>query len=270
MLLTLLILSVSFSAFSQTKKRKSPVKKKTTSSAELRTEPLTSVPAKLLLKKNERPEAQIGTESEDGSNRRGIPNSISALQPTYFYEFSQRDFAVSKILIEHDESGKGKISFLKKGSDELISDPIQLSNAALERLNNALSGLDFLNSDASYQHEKDFSHMGTIKFSLSKAGRKRNTTFNWTVNKDAKILMDEYRKIGNQFVWIFDISIARENQPLESPKLLASLDSLFRRHEISDSKQMIPFLQGLTNDERIPLIARNHAGRLISKIEKEK
>jgi hypothetical protein len=48
------------------------------------------------------------------------------------------------------------------------------------------------------------------------------------------------------------------------------LDSLLRRNEISDPPQMLPMLKELSNDERIPLIARNHAKRLVEKIEKAK
>jgi uncharacterized protein (UPF0147 family) len=81
--------------------------------------------------------------------------------------------------------------------------------------------------------------------------------------------MDEYRRIGQQFVWIFDIGVARENQPLEAPRLMDALDSLIKRNEISDAAQMIPLLKELSNDERIPLIARNHATRIIKEIEKK-
>jgi uncharacterized protein (UPF0147 family) len=33
---------------------------------------------------------------------------------------------------------------------------------------------------------------------------------------------------------------------------------------------MVPFLTGLSNDERIPLIARNRATKIITQIEKSK
>jgi hypothetical protein len=108
-----------------------------------------------------------------------------------------------------------------------------------------------------------------VKISLKKDGRVRNSTFNWTENKDAKALVDEYRKIGEQYVWMFDVSVALENQPLESPRLMDALDSLLRRNEISDPSQMIPLLKRLANDERIPLIARNHATRIVKDIEKK-
>ncbi|MCA1625163.1 MAG: hypothetical protein LC778_15470 [Acidobacteria bacterium] len=49
-----------------------------------------------------------------------------------------------------------------------------------------------------------------------------------------------------------------------------ALDSLVKRDEISDAPQMIPFLRELSNDERIPLIARNHASRIVKTIEKKK
>ncbi|MCY7374882.1 MAG: hypothetical protein LH472_02780, partial [Pyrinomonadaceae bacterium] len=145
-----------------------------------------------------------------------------------------------------------------------------LSAAALERVKAAWQTLNFLDSTENYQHEKDYSHLGKMTFSMKKDGKQREAKFNWTDNKDAKNLADEYRKIGQQFVWIFDINVARENQPLESPRLMDALDSMIRRSEVSDAEQMIPFLNELNNDERIPLIARNHAAKLVKQIEKKK
>lgn len=189
--------------------------------------------------------------------------------PVYFYEFSRPGFPTSKITIEHDENGKGKISFLKKDFEGAITDPIELSSAALEKVKMLWDALNFIDSDENYQFEKDYSHIGNVKIKMKKNGRERIAEFNWTTNKDAKGLMDEYRKIGNQYIWMFDINVSRENQPLESPRMMNSLDSMLRRNEISDANQMIPFLKELENDERIPLISRNHATRLVTIIEKQ-
>jgi hypothetical protein len=190
--------------------------------------------------------------------------------PTYYYEFTQPDFTVQKIVIEHDGSGAGKISFIKRGYGDTVTDPIQVSATALERINNAFAALNFLDSTESYQYEKDYSHLGNATYRLKRDGRERTVKFNWTVNKDAKALADEYRKIANQFIWVFDITLSRENQPLEAPRLLDSLDSQVKRDEISDPLQMVPLLKGLADDERIPLIARNHARKLANQIEKGK
>lgn len=210
-------------------------------------------------KKNERM-----TEEPTKNNARPTENA-----PVYFYEFSQPNFVVSQIFIEHDENGKGKITFLKQTFSETVSDPIQLSSDALERIKNVWNTLNFLDSTENYQYEKDYSHLGTMKFTKTKDGRTRTATFNWTENKDAKALADEYRKIGNQFIWLFDFGIARENQPLETPRLMDSIDNLIKRNEVSDPAQLIPFFKELSDDERIPLISRNHATRLITKIEKQ-
>jgi hypothetical protein len=158
---------------------------------------------------------------------------------------------------------------MKKDFDEPITDPIQISLPAMERINGALKALNFFDSNENYQYEKDYSHLGNIKIHIKKDGRERTVTFNWTTNKDAKAIADEYRKIGNQAIWIFDITVARENQPLNAPQLVDVLDPYIRRGEISDQDQLLPFLQGLANDERIPLIARNHAGKLAKEIEKQ-
>jgi hypothetical protein len=61
---------------------------------------------------------------------------------------------------------------------------------------------------------------------------------------------------------------ARENQPLNAPKLMEQLESLLNRNELSDPYQLVPLLREITTDERLPLIARNHAGRLLKRIQK--
>lgn len=258
-------LAISFSA--QTKK---PVKKNVKPVAKTTPTPITPTPAPTpetptvnrQAKKNERPGS-----SGNQTNQTAVQTKTT---PNYFYEFLRPGFMVGKIHIEHDETGKGTISFVKDVSDEVITDPIEVSPAALERIKNALAALDFFNSNESYQYEKDYSHLGNITIKINKDGRARETKFNWTENKNAKALADEYRKISNQYIWMFDINLSRENQPLESPKLMDMIDGYIRRNEISDPVQLIPFLKQLGDDERIPLIARNHATRLIKQIEKEK
>ena len=213
-------------------------------------------------KKNERP-VDENAKNNSRSNKTENP-------PVYFYEFSQPDFLVSKIFIEHDENGKGKITFVEQNIEEPVSDPVQLSDATLEKIKTIWNTLNFLDSTEVYQSaERDYGHLGNMKFTMKKDGRARTAGFNWTENKDAKALADEYRKIGNQYVWKFDIGVARENQPLETPRMMDALDSLIKRNEIADPTQMIPFLKELGDDEHIPLIARNHALRLVQQIEKQ-
>jgi hypothetical protein len=211
-------------------------------------------------KRNERPQ-------NSGSN---ASKTQTVFKPNYIYEFDQPDFVVSHVKIEHDESGNGKISFMKRGLDEPESDPITLTKVTMDKIRAALTALNFLDSTETYQTVRDYSHMGNVTLTYGKDGRERTVKYNWTDNKDAKTLMDEYRKISNQYVWQFDMSISRENQPLNAPGLMDELDSYLRRNEISDPMQLLPLLRELSNDERIPLIARNHATRLVEKIEKEK
>lgn len=269
-LFTVVILAVGIPITGQTRKR-TPAKKTPVKTVQSQPVPAAPSPAEPSpVKKNGRPEAGDAGKANKRNDRGSDAKNAAVAIPSYFYEFTQPDFIVSRVLIEHDESGKGKISFMKRGFDDLITDPIQLSSATVTRIDEALTTLNFLESSEDYQYEKDYSHLGNIRIRVAKGGRERTAKFNWTENKDAKLLADEYRKIGNQFIWMFDIEVARENQPLEAPKLLDSLDSMIRRKEISDPNQMTPFLQGLSNDERIPLIARNHASKIIKQIEKEK
>ncbi len=273
-LLGLIFLSSLFSVSAQTK-RKTAAKIPEKEAVQAKPEIIEQKPLESSTKKNSRPEERTETSSEQikknvqtgKSNVR--PEAEKANPSIYFYEFSQPNFLVSKISIEHDDNGKGKITFTKQSADEAISDPIQLSPTALERIKAVWQALNFLDSTENYQYEKDYSHLGNMTFTMKKDGRTRAAKFNWTTNPDAKNLSDEYRRISQQFVWIFDIGVARENQPLEAPRLMDTLDSLIKRNEVSDAAQMIPLLKELSNDERIPLIARNHATRLIKEIEKK-
>lgn len=266
-----LILALTFSVSAQTKRKttkKKSVKKAVSVKAQTAAVENNTPPA---IKKNSRPETEIQTiptEKTDDKVKTNQRPATNEIKPVYFYEFSKSDFFISKIFIEHDENGWGKITFQKKDFAEPVTDPLQLSPATLERVKATWQALNFLDSTETYQAVKDFSNLGTMKFTMKKDGRERAATFNWTENKDAKMLADEYRRIGQQFIWIFDVTVARENQPLEAPKLLDSLDSMVRRNEISDPAQMIPLLNEVSNDERIPLIARNHATKLVKQIEK--
>ncbi len=247
----------------QTKKRKTtrkaPAEPVKTTPTPTTTPQAEETPVKTVTKRNERPVNESPKTSQ---------NSI--VSSVYFYEFFQSQFLITQIFIEHDGDGNGKITFMKQDFEEAVSDPIRLSQASLEKVKSAFAALDFLNSTENYQDaERNYGHLGELKVKMKKDGRERVAAFNWTQNKDAKMLQNEYRKIANQFIWMFDVSVARRNQPLETPGLMDALDSYMKRDEISDPLQMIPFLTQLTNDERIPLIARNHAARLIKEIEKK-
>jgi hypothetical protein len=261
------------SADGQRKKAPVPTKKKATPASEMpKEEPIVSE------KKNSRPETEeVSTESPVPGKKNkktadltvGVSEKQTTAKSVYFYEFSRPGFVVEKVLIDHDESGKGTIRFMKMYYDEEISDPLALSPATAESLKMLWQNLNFLDSVENYQYEKDYSHLGNLKFTMKKDGRERTAEFNWTTNADAKALADEYRKIGNQYLWMFDMNLSRENQPLESAKIINSLESQIQRNEIADPEQMLPYLKDLGNDERIPLLSRNHAKRIVSEIEKK-
>lgn len=258
-----------FSVSAQTKKNKrasSPPKQITQTESQKSVEADSEQTPPASSKKNSRPSEEKSSGAETSENK----NSASAKMPAFSYEFSQPQFVVSHIRIEHDADGKGKITFRKKDMDDDFTDPIRLTAATLEKIKSHFEALNFLDSTENYQYEKDFSHLGTMKIAMRTSGRSRTAELNWTANPDAKAIIDEYRKIANQYIWMFDITVARENQPLETPRIMKALDSYLKRNEISDPAQMIPFLKDLSDDERVPLITRNNAAKLIKDIEKKK
>lgn len=184
----------------------------------------------------------------------------------YTYEFSQPKFVVKHIVLEHDANGRGTVKFERLNEDAPIVEPLALSAAALTRINAAWQALQFLDSSTDYQADKQFPHLGTMRIGMERGTRKRIAEFNWTNNTNAEILINEYRRAADQAILIFDITVARENQPLNAPKLMEVMESLIKRNALSDPEQLLPLLNELSTDEHIPLIARNHALRIIKKI----
>ena len=186
----------------------------------------------------------------------------------YSYEFSQPKFVINHIVIEHDANGRGTVTFERLNEATPVVEPLQLSASVLERLRASWQALQFLESETNYQADKQFPHLGTMKIGMQRGDRKRVAEFNWTNNSDASTLVNEYRKAADQAILIFDISVARENQPLGVPKLMEGMETLLKRDGLSDPRQLLKLLEDLTTDEHVPLIARNHAQRLIKKIQK--
>jgi hypothetical protein len=217
--------------------------------------------------------------ASQGASKQNTRESVSPASPAttveatservrYSYEFTQPNFLIRHILIKHDEQGHGEISFERKDEDAAIVDPLELSPTALARVKALWEALRFMDSNAVYQSEREFPHLGTMRLGMERETRSKVVEFNWTNDANASALVSEYRRAADQAIFVFNISVSRQNQPLEAPKLMDGLDKLYKSNGLSDPQQLVPLLRELSNDERIPLIARNHAVRLLKQIQK--
>ena len=197
------------------------------------------------------------------------PASNVGAEISYAYDFKQPNFLVSQIRIEHNAEGRGQIRFKKRNSEENFTEPLTLSPTALLRITELWAKLDGLKGAPNLQAEKQFPHLGTMTLSISEGEQTRATEFNWTNNPDASALVSEYRHLADQSLFVFDINVARDNQPLEAPSIMKRLEMHVRRKELSDPTQLLPLLRELSTDERLPLIARNQASTLVKKLDKK-
>src|SRR6266436_3892218 len=214
-------------------------------------------------KRNDRPQDAKVPATQRREDNKKLPD------PTrYSYEFAKAEFLISHVLIEHDALGRGKITFERRGEETPIVEPIELSISALGRVLGLWTELHCLDSNENYQTVKSFAHLGTYKLNMDDGQRRRTAEFNWSNNKDAWSLANEYRRVTDQAILIFNLKLAREMQPLNAPQLLNEMETLLVRNGLSDPSQLVPLLKDLRTDEHIPLIARNHADRILKKIEK--
>ena len=106
--------------------------------------------------------------------------------------------------------------------------------------------------------QRQYPHLGTMRFKMEQGSRKRTSEFNYTKQRRL-LIVNEYRRLVDQAILVFDIAVARESQPLNTPKLMEHFERMLKRNVLSDPKQLVPLLKELSTDEHLPLIARNHA-----------
>ena len=216
-------------------------------------------------------EGQKGSEEVPASVKAGVPakpkEDPNAVR--YTYEFRQPDFLVYFIHIEHDDTGRGHIRFERRMDTEQLTEPFELSPAALARVRAKWEALGFLESGANYQGERTYPSAGQTRLTVRRGGQERTTEFNYSQNADAQGLAHEYRRASEQALFVFEVKVALESQPLETPKLINRLGELIDRDYLSDRQQLLPLVRELAEDERVPLVGRNQAARILKKLEKQ-
>lgn len=187
----------------------------------------------------------------------------------YLYRFENEKFTTPLQEVEFDGSGRGKFRFKKKDGDEIVND-LMLSQALLTQIQSLFGQLNFLSSQEDYQHKKDFSHLGTVTISQSRGGKNRKVKFNYTDNSAMSQLRDIFQNIVTQETRFFEIEVVRETDPISTPTQMRLLDDDLRSKRIADPYRFVPLLKDIRLDEAVPLIARNHADRLLKAINKAK
>jgi hypothetical protein len=142
--------------------------------------------------------------------------------------------------------------------------------ATLARVQHLCQTTNFLTSDADYQDKKDFSHRGWISISARAGELSRSVRFNYTLNPEIRELADIFRGIATQEIHVFDMETAQQYQPLDLPGRLEAVENDLRLERLAEPDRMIGPLKEIAGDDTQPLIARNHATRIIDGIKKGK
>jgi hypothetical protein len=187
----------------------------------------------------------------------------------YHYIFENPRFTTPVQELEFDGSGQGKFRFKRKDADEVVN-KLSLSQEVLSQIQLLLDNMNFLSSDEDYQHKKDFSHLGNMTISYSRGGKERTVKFNYTENQSLSRLSDIFRNIVTQETRVFELEAVIANDPISVPAQLRILESELKSKRVADPHRFDPILKNIKLDEGVPLIARNHADRLLQMISKGK
>ena len=187
----------------------------------------------------------------------------------YHYLFENDRFTTPLQEVEFDGNGRGKFRFIRKGGEEIVN-KLEISATLLSQVQNIFDSLNFIDGNEEYQHKKDFSHLGKMTITMVRNGRERSTSFNYTDNQSMSRLVEIFRNIAIQETRVFEIETVRSTDPISTPAQMRMLENELRSKHIADPQRIVPLLTEIKTDESVPLIARNHAERLLQMIKKEK
>jgi hypothetical protein len=189
---------------------------------------------------------------------------------SFNYKFENKRFYVPVIEIDLAADGAGEVRFQRGESDDVLDHKFKLLPATLTRIRQLVEVTRFLDSSDPYQAEKDFSHLGWVTLSVRQGERERQVRFNYTQNPQISEMADIFRGIATQEMHLFDIETSEQFQPLELPRLLDTIENDLKLQRITEPERLLPKLQEVAGNPTQPLIARNHATRIVSDIKKGK
>jgi hypothetical protein len=147
---------------------------------------------------------------------------------------------------------------------------LKVQPETLTRIRQLYTDTRFLETEENYQDKTDHSNLGWITIGARAGARQRQARFNYTPNPEMKELTDIYRALATQQILLFDLETAQQYQPLDVPRLLEILENDLKAAWIAEPVAVVPALRDIASNDTAPLIARNHAKRIITSIEKGK
>jgi hypothetical protein len=192
-----------------------------------------------------------------------------AASTRYRYLFENERFTTPLQEVEFDGSGRGQFRFQRKGSDEIVN-KLAVSAAVVTQVQALFDELNFLSGNEEYQHKKDFSHLGKITIILARDKKERAVSFNYTDNQRMNRLREIFSNIATQETRAFELETILSTDPISTPAQLRLLESELKSKHIADPQRFVSILKDIKMDEGVPLIARNHAERILQMISKGK
>lgn len=205
-----------------------------------------------------------------GQKPQSINGAPAAGEMSFSYKFENPRFHLRVIEIDLAPTGAGELRFTRGESDEVLDCKVKLLPATIARIRNLFEVSDFLGSKTEYQGKTDMKHLGWITLGAKQGARERKVRFNFTINAQIEELEKIFRGIATQEISLFDIENAERYQPLDLPKQLEVLERDLRLEWIAEPERVLAALNEMVGDDTQPLIARNHAKRIIEAIKKGK
>jgi hypothetical protein len=188
----------------------------------------------------------------------------------YTYTFENEKFDPKFVEIKLTADGKAAMRYQKRDEPDIEQVDFMVTTQTTNRLKTLFDSVNFLNSQESYQSNRDLANLGKITLQLVQGERNRSTSFNFTNNQSVTQIVALFRGLETQQRRVTELTNARQFAPLDLPRLLKALEEDIKRGRIAEPKQMLTLIDEVAKDDTLPLIARNLAQKISKTLAKEK
>jgi hypothetical protein len=198
------------------------------------------------------------------------PISYQVETVRYSYTFENEKFDPKFVEIKLIADGKAVLRYQKRDEPEVEQMDFTVTSQTLNRLKNLFDSVNFLNSQESYQANRDLANLGRITLQLEQGERHRRTSFNFTNNQMVMQIVTLFRGLETQQRRVTELTNARQFAPLDLPRLLKAVEEDLKRGRIAEPTQLSTLIDEIAKDDTLPLIARNLAQKILKNLAKEK
>lgn len=154
----------------------------------------------------------------------------------------------------------------RKLDDPPAPRPLKLTESTTRRIFQLAAALGYFDSVDLESHKK-VANLGRKSFTYETGGRRHQTEFNYTIQRDAQELTDVFERVASVAQHIATLEYSIKYDHLSLPKQLQQIQSDLNRRALADPELMAPMLEKIVRNPRFLHLAQSRAQDILQRLQ---